>query len=400
MAASHISGPSIVLPTDSSPETGPSVIYQGVCIPDVRMPYRNGVTGAGRIFSFPNNPNVTFVDAAPAAANPAGIAAAQPATSGTPLTLANAASPGIAPNAPILQPGSSPSAVMKALGLDAGFAVAATTAGSAVLTVPAATLALFSRIRPGLSLAIAAGANSTWQFATILSVSGTSVTVSVPMGATLPAAPIALANGSTRNDEPPVAITPYQTAGAAAVFDPRSGLARGVSVTSAAAGDAGFSVTVRGFDVFMQPMTEVVAVTGGGVAYGKKAFKYIVSATPSKAGGGAAAGTLSIGTSDLFGFAMRSDAWEYLAAHWAGAAVATSAGWTPADTTGPATGGTGDVRGTVQLSAAGPGGAFVAGGAPDGTRRLVVSMRVPSDNLLYADRGNPAPLFGATQFAG
>lgn len=400
MAASHISGPSLILPTDSSAEMGPSVVYQGFCIPDVRQPYRNGVTGAGRIFSFPNSPYVTFIEAAPSPASPAGIAAAQPATSGTPMALASAAAAGIAPNAPILPPGASPSAVVKALALDAGFAVAATTAGSAVLTMPVAALALYPRIQPGLSLAIAAGAGSTWLFATVLSVSGTSVTVSSPMGATLAAAPVALANATKRNDETPVSITAYQTAGAAAVFDPRSGAARGVSVTSGGAGDTGWTATVRGWDVFMNPMAEAIPVTAAGVAYGKKAFKYIASVTPTRAGGGTSTGTIAVGTSDLFGLAMRSDAWEHLTVHWGGAAVPTSGGWTSADLTTPATGATGDVRGTLQLSAAGPSGTFVAGGAPDGTRRLVVSMKVPADNLLYATFANPAPLFGAAQFAG
>lgn len=401
MTTTHFAGPlSVGGFPDSNPDAGPSIFWDGIVIADVRRPYNPGVTGPGRIYAFTSNPTVQFVDAAPAPASATGIAPAQTATFGTKLTLAPAASPGIAPGAPVVPFGLSSSAVVKATALDAAFVLAATVAGSPVLTIPQATLALFPRLRQGLSLAVAAGANGTWAFGTVLSVLGSAVTLSAPMGATLPAAPVALANGSARNDEPPVALAAYQTAGAAAVFDPRSGLARGVSVTAAAAGDAGATVTVAGLDIYMQPMAEVLAVAGAGITYGKKAFKYVTSVTPNKAGGGAAAGTFAVGTSDLFGLAMRSDAWEYLAIQWGGAGIGSNAGWVPADTTAPATGTTGDVRGTLQLSAAGPGATFVAGGAPDGIRRLIVSMRVPSDNLLYATAQNPAPLFGTPQFAG
>ena len=211
---------------------------------------------------------------------------------------------------------------------------------------------------------------------------------------------MALANGTRRNDEPAVAITAYQTAGAAAVYDPRSGLTRGTSVTSTSPSDTGWTVAVRGWDVYMQPMTEVLTVVANGTSYGRKPMKYIGSVTPLKTGGGSTTGTLSIGTSDLFGFALRSDAWEYMNAYWAGNFLSISTGWTAADTTTPATATTGAVRGTLQVSAIGPSASFAAGGAADGTKRLGIYMTIPSDNLFYATTANPAPLFGPAQFAG
>jgi len=404
MAATHSAGPDVIfgnLPTSggSNPEAGPSITYQGDCIPDVRQPYNPGVTGKGRVFCFVDSPYIVFVDAAPSAAAPAGIAPAQAATSGIPMALA-APSPGIGPNMPLVPFGQSMSGVnvLKVLALDPGFTTASTTAGSPVVIV--ANIALYSRVLPGLAVVIAAGAANTWQVVTVLSVSGNNVTLSAPMGATVAAAPVTLANGTGRNDETPIAVTAYQTAGAAAVYDARSGVSRGVSVTSANAADAGWTVTVRGYDMFMGAMTEIVTVAAGAVAYGRKPFKYIASVTPLKAGGGATAGTLSIGTSDLFGFAMRSDAWEYINAFWAGNFLTASTGWTAADLTTPATGVTGAVRGTLQVSAAGPSGSFAAGGAANGVRRLAIQMTVPSDNLLYATIANPAPLFGPAQFSG
>ena len=408
MTASHISGPSIVFGNPSAkqenPDAGPSIAYQGWSILDPRLPYNPGQSGRGTVRAFADAPFIVSVDAVPSAFSPTMIAAAQTATSGTPLVLATTNTAGRGVNFPIFPTGVSPlpANLVYTLALDPAFTTVATTAGSNIVTTTAGNMALNARFVPGMAVLIGSAA-STWTLARIGAMTASTLSlvdatgVPVPMPATNATAQVATSTGQGRLDNPQLSYTPAVTAGAARVFDGRGGVSRGVSVTSNNAADTGWTVLVRGFDRFLAPMSELIPVTANGVAYGNKCFGFILSATPAKGGGGASTGTLSVGTSDLIGFHTRVDAWGYTNTTWAGALVTASTGFVAADTTSPATTTTKDVRGAMQLSANGPNAGYVGANATDGTRRLTMSAFVPIDNLAFATTANPAPLFGVTQ---
>jgi hypothetical protein len=64
-----------------------------------------------------------------------------------------------------------------------------------------------------------------------------------------------------------------------------------------------------------------------------------------------------------------------------------------ADLTNPATTSTGDPRGAVQLSPAGP-DAGATGAGPDGVSRIVIEMTLNPAQVLSANQFNPGTLFG------
>lgn len=136
---------------------------------------------------------------------------------------------------------------------------------------------------------------------------------------------------------------------------------RVVTVTTGAGTPTTRNVTVSGFDIYGQPMSEVIAT--GAVAStttaGKKAFHQISSATIS----GSPVVTVSIGTGDVFGSPVRFTDRGYIARVGWDNALAEDAATVAVADTATATTTTGDVRGTVAPSS-----------AANGTRRLVVGI--------------------------
>lgn len=141
-------------------------------------------------------------------------------------------------------------------------------------------------------------------------------------------------------------------------YDQTTFLARNVRITSGG-NDSGITFKVAGYDVYGYPMTETITGANAGVASGKKAFKWVVSITPSAA----VASTASAGTGDVYGFPLRADSFGYCWIIWAGNTVTASTGFTAADTTNPATSTTGDPRGTYAVQS-----------ASNGTNRLEIGM--------------------------
>lgn len=131
---------------------------------------------------------------------------------------------------------------------------------------------------------------------------------------------------------------------------------RAVVITATGANTA--TAIVRGLDQYGQPMTETFAAPATGAVTGKKAFKVILSVTMSAVPGS----NIAVGTAGIFGipFAVRDKGYVIHAAYNAGA-VYDLAGLLVADGAA-ATGTTGDVRGTVALT------------APDGVKRLVMVL--------------------------
>lgn len=115
-------------------------------------------------------------------------------------------------------------------------------------------------------------------------------------------------------------------------------------------------LTVTGTDQYGYPMTEVSA--SGTSFTGKKAFKTITQIAMSTSVTGFTAGSGAV-----IGLPFRCDANDLIARNFNGAVEAGT--FTPADTTKPATGSTGDVRGT-----------YTAAGTFDGVKFLSLLFKV------------------------
>lgn len=162
-------------------------------------------------------------------------------------------------------------------------------------------------------------------------------------------------------------------------YDHTKFLARNVRIVSGG-NDSGITFTVSGYDVYGYPMTETITGANAGTASGKKAFKWVTGVTHT----GSVAGTVTIGTGDVFGFPLRADSFGYVYIIWNNTAVTASTGFTAADTTSPATATTGDVRGTYAVQS-----------ASDGTKRLEIgiTLNVVALNQTPITNG----IFGVTQ---
>ena len=160
-----------------------------------------------------------------------------------------------------------------------------------------------------------------------------------------------------------------------------------MSVT-AGAGDGSFNVIVSGFDVYLQPMTELIVSSASAVVNGKKAFKYISSVTVASGKGVTTiASSLSVGTTDIFGLSIRSEAWEYMQVFFTGTFVSVNAGWTAGLAVGSvSTNVTPDVRGTYALQS-----------ASGGTNRLAMFMSIPLKQVVGATYADYSALVGQAQ---
>jgi len=377
-----------------SADFGPGLSYQGSGIPDVRFQVNKDNLLPGTIKGHIDFPYLLSVDAVPSALGAANLCAAQTATSGTPMTLAGA-STGVATNIPIY-PYKSGTLVTVGLAVDFGFDTLNVTAGSANATVADST-----KYTVGMPLCVANVGNAGGTSALLCYVksitSSTVIVLSTAPLATNSAAAVGTGNmwgpqGLGNNQ--PTAASPYLAAGVGLFQDPYQSITRGWRVVSNNAADTGWTVTATGYDLYGNLQTETLAVTANGTKWGNKTFKYFVSFVPTKSG--STTGTFSIGTSDVFGLAIRNDKWEYDNFYWAGAFLTASTGWTAADKTNPATSTTGDVRGTIQIGTNGPLGSGASGGASNGTSRLALFSTLPFYNLTQATPANTVPMYGVT----
>ena len=412
---------------------GPSVTYQGDGIPDCRFwPTRKDGLYPGRVPAILNSPYVVMCDNIPQAASTTSLAAAQAPTINVPLTLSagalaqangtTAGNPTMSPGVPLIPltvaaNGSMQwsGAAVSVLALDFGFTTGTTTTGgtSQTITVPDSTL-----FYPGQWLYVGGAGNSGKTLPLLTQVltlaSATTITVSVGAASAITNAPIGSANmpGPLPFQSPggvgqylPTSVQPYFNAGTGlgAFLNPPEAVARCLSVT-ANAGATVQNVTFNGYDVFGQKLTCTVATVAAATVFTPKAFKYLVSVVPGTTDAGH---TLSIGTSDTYGFNLRSDKWEYTSTLWNGAFLTANAGWLAGVKTNPATAATGDVRGTFQMSTsattggsnAGAGGTGATATASNGsTVRLMMATTIPLYNDVFATPQNPAPLFGVIQF--
>jgi len=394
---SQLSGPLVTTgnlnPQQTSDnEQGPSAFFQGVSFLDPRAS-AGGETAPslGRVDSFLHSPKIVLIDAVPHTAGAAKIAAAATAVSGTAMTLVTAISTSVAPGTPLVPYGLSPAVsgnVVYAMALDPGYGTGhvTTTAASTTVTLTSAVTARYLYAGQKIMIPGGGATATTNLFTTVVSVSGTTLVVADAPGqsATLPLFNLEQNYG--------LAVSPMATAGAMSLWDPTQTLTRGVSVTSNNASDTGWTVTVRGYDIYGVLMSETISVSANSTAYGNKAFKYISSVTPTKSG--SSTGTFSIGTSDLIGFPIKSEFWEYTSGFWNGLQLTASTGWVTAATTSTAT--STDVRGTYQLGTLGPGTGYTS--STDGTRRLVFSLSLPMYDAIRSTNLSTTAMFGVTQY--
>lgn len=136
---------------------------------------------------------------------------------------------------------------------------------------------------------------------------------------------------------------------------------RAVSVTTGAGTPTIQPVTIRGFDYYGQPMSEVINSSGvaSTAVLGKKAFYQISSITVPAS----TVVTIAVGTTDILGLPVRVVDPAYIARVGYNGVIATDAGTFVAAATATATPTTGDVRGTYLPSV-----------ATNGTRRLVMGI--------------------------
>lgn len=133
---------------------------------------------------------------------------------------------------------------------------------------------------------------------------------------------------------------------------------------------SGMTFTVSGFDQYGQPMTQTLTGPNNATVNTKKAFRQILSVTPSATDG---ANNVTVGTADIFGMNFVVLHNEYVASvKWGGALAQDGGVFTPADTTSPATASTGDIRGTYAPSS-----------ASDGAKRLTILYYMDGTQVGY-----------------
>jgi hypothetical protein len=140
---------------------------------------------------------------------------------------------------------------------------------------------------------------------------------------------------------------------------------RAVATTTGAGTPTTRNVTISGYDVYGQPMSEVIATgtVASTTVNGKKAFFQISSITIS----GSPVVTVAVGTTDILGAPVRITNAGYIARAGWDNTLAEDAGTFVAAVTTTATTTSGDVRGTFDPSS-----------ACDGTKRLVVGILMPA----------------------
>ncbi len=397
------------------PFDGPSMFYQGQAAPDLRSaPFAKDSNRSGQQMAFLQGQDVIALDNVPQARGTAMLAVATTAADRVTVALATVGIAGVASacsiavGVPIIPIGTT--VATNVIALDFGFTTGTTVANSSTVTVINSD---FFRTGGWIIVGNVGNSAATRSLVTQVTAVPTSTTINIfPVAATaLASVPIGQAN-LFNSSELPIG-TPFGPAtasanahsfggafasGLARVMNPRETLSRTITMNGTTAGGAFpliCSAVVNGWDVWGNPMSEIISASTATTVSGKKAFKYIGSIVLGTTSATAAA----FGLGDTFGLPLRSDQWEHVQASWAGTASVNSNGFTNA-VFSAATGTSGDVRGTIQVSTAAMTGTLttaVTASATNGTSRLTVIQHVGVWNTIFATPLNPAPMFGTAQ---
>jgi len=391
MTATHETGPAIIIgytpgTGGSNPEAGPSATYMADSILDPRWPVNPGATGLGHVKGFLNHPYPTLVDAVPATLSATQVCPALAAT--TAIAVAAQTFPMQTTNSGLARAVNIPVPTFgrqviaanntSCMALDPGHTIGTTAVGSKVVSSVGDTRMLAPGQFVGIPGALSA---TTMLVARVLSRTVNSLTLDTAAGAVVTGGPILVL------DPTGTGVWPGINAGAVQLFDPCSTLSRAVSVV-AGTSDGGYVVTVTGFDCFLNPMSEQITSVAASTANGKKAFKYISGVTVARGAGGATVTTsLSVGTTDIFGFNLRVEKYEYCNIQWNGGTITSNTGLvTGLSLATASTATTGDVRGTYAVQS-----------ASDGSKRFAVMMSVPMQQLIASTYADYSSLFGQAQ---
>lgn len=356
---------------DYNPEMAPSLFWGGAAILDPRsaFSYEPGQDFGSTTAGFLGTTAITTYDYNPTVAAVAAISASAAPTANTAVTLvsSNSATTGVAVSQ-IITNQNTGAAVTGLLALDActqvtGY-ISNGTSGTAgnILIVSAASAALLSAgmlitgtgiaaktniVGPGPALNVTNGASGA-------GFTGTYYVDGAPQAAGTSGSQITITATISGVGQDGIVNSRFGfgSANTVQLWNPQALSSRNVTVNpTSAAGTVNW--TVRGYDVYGTPMSELITTAAGSTAVaGKKAFKYIASVTPSATD----TGTFTIGTGSVFGFALRSDTFgdvliNYAAASQNPALITASTNYVAADKT-YATTATGDVRGTFTSTAA------------------------------------------------
>lgn len=391
------------------PMDGPSYVYQGLSVLDPRgYPLAKDGLLPGRIPGFLSAPNIVTIDAVPQAASSSALAAAQVVTAATPMALAtvavsnfSAGAASIAVGVPLIPLGTT--VVTTVIALDFGFGTGTTTANSSTVNVPDNSIYAAGQWIVIGNVANAAGTASLITQVQSVSANGTSLFVS-PQPATALGVPIGGANLWGSALLPPAtqfgpssvsatAVSKTLQAGVMRLHNPREMLARNLVVTASTATGGTAVIAFTGYDVWGQFMTEAITASGTTQVGGKKAWKYILAATPNTT----QIANFTIGFGDTFGLPIRCDEGQTLQA-WAGNTALASVTGVATAVTSPATNTTGDVRGTITMSLFATTNTPIAVQATtNNVVRLYVEQTPTLNAAINSNPNNLVPMFGTTQ---
>lgn len=393
MTNSNFSGPLMtygkMLAVGSVPENnemaGPNAAYQGAAALDVRYQFNKDNMRPGLARGFVDSSSIYSVDAVPQTLGTAAIAGAQAVAGAGLLTLAATSTKTACARVPVVGSNSTTGVATETMALDLGFQTVNVN-GTTTVTIAAGTA---NRFPVGGWIWIGGTTGGAGTFTRVTANAGlsttTTITISPAVANTAASAPVATTNllhAYAPSVPAPTSVSPWIAAGALGYFDPTQALTRCVQTVSTGAGDTTQTLTVRGFDIFLNPMSELIASNGTTPVVGVKAWKYITSITASAA----YAGNVSVGTTDTLGINLRSDFFEHARIVYNSAVVTAITGWTAGDQA-VATATTGDVRGRYALQT-----------ASNGTRRLTVLQELPPWQIVNTLPASAAPMFGVTQF--
>jgi hypothetical protein len=215
---------------------------------------------------------------------------------------------------------------------------------------------------------------------TLVSASGNGINV-LSSSVTIAATGAQVPAGTLCIDAIPALIF-FNVRNSVAVPDPRTMIARAVSITGAASSPGG-SFLVKGYDLYGLPQSETITVPAASTTAvtqnGKKGWKFISSVTPEFT----STYDYSVGTTDIYEFPIAVYDWSYVQVYWAGTLETANTGFVAADQTSPATSSTGSVRGTYALPT-----------ASNGTSGLHIWAAVAPYNLVNVN--GQGSIFGVT----
>lgn len=195
----------------------------------------------------------------------------------------------------------------------------------------------------------------------------------------------------------------FGVSGGPNIWNPTTAVCRTLTIFGSSNGSSAEAWSIVGRDLYGQKMTELVlgASTGQSSNVGtatKKAYKYIVSVTPSTVNGAIGSTLVTVGCNDVYGFPLRVDHPGYVTC-WAGPAssatlVTLSTGFHTLAVTSAAANNTGDVRGTIATSG-------VGSVSNSSNWKIVMFISPSAQNLQGVSLGSsyPAGIVGLQQFS-